>query len=110
MRPRRPQADLDAVSRGVGDVLLEACAPREGEAVLDVGCGAGATSLALAQAVGSAKVLPCHTPRRGGLQGSTFVLPLRHASAGGITARRVGRCPVGATIIPRYAYLKPGKE
>ncbi len=45
------QADLDALHEGVTEVLLRAAAPRAGEAVLDVGCGAGATSLALAAAV-----------------------------------------------------------
>ena len=47
----RFQADLDAISREVGNLLLEACEPREGEAALDVGCGAGATTLALARAL-----------------------------------------------------------
>ncbi|MBB1493196.1 class I SAM-dependent methyltransferase [Paracoccus sp. MC1854] len=47
----RYQADLDAISQAAGDLLLEACQPREGEAVLDVGCGAGASTLALARAV-----------------------------------------------------------
>ena len=42
--------DLDALHRGVLDLLLDAGAPRRGEAVLDVGCGAGATTLAFARA------------------------------------------------------------
>lgn len=49
----RYQTDLDAISREAGDLLLEVCEPREGEVALDVGCGAGSTTLALAQAVGA---------------------------------------------------------
>jgi SAM-dependent methyltransferase len=45
------QADLDAIHADINDVLVAACAPVAGEAVLDVGSGAGATSLTLARAV-----------------------------------------------------------
>jgi ubiquinone/menaquinone biosynthesis C-methylase UbiE len=47
----RYQADLDAIHGPVTDLLLEACAPQEGERILDVGCGAGASAFALARAV-----------------------------------------------------------
>lgn len=50
----RRQADLDALHQGVTDLLLAAAAPRPGEAALDVGCGAGASTFALAAAVGPA--------------------------------------------------------
>lgn len=46
------EADLDALHAAVTDLLLAACAPLPGEAILDVGCGAGATLLAFAGAVG----------------------------------------------------------
>lgn len=45
-------ADLDAMHAGVTAILLEACRPASGESVLDVGCGAGATTFALGEAVG----------------------------------------------------------
>ncbi|WP_448581051.1 class I SAM-dependent methyltransferase [Thermaurantiacus sp.] len=38
----------------LGEVAITALAPMPGERVLDIGCGAGATSLALAEAVGPA--------------------------------------------------------
>ncbi|MFO1210526.1 MAG: methyltransferase domain-containing protein [Amaricoccus sp.] len=47
-------AELEAGSRAITDRLLAACAPRPGEAVLDVGCGAGGSTRALAAAVGPA--------------------------------------------------------
>lgn len=47
------QADLDATMANVTTLLLEASQPASGERVLDVGCGAGASTLAVAQAVGS---------------------------------------------------------
>ena len=50
----RRQADLDALVGGVTDLLLDACAPRPGDRALDVGCGAGASTFALAAAVGAA--------------------------------------------------------
>ncbi|MDN2566578.1 methyltransferase domain-containing protein [Aquibium sp. A9E412] len=46
------QDDLDALHAAVTELLLEAAAPRPGESVLDVGCGAGASSFAVAEAVG----------------------------------------------------------
>ena len=47
------QADLDAQLSEVTDRLLAACAARPGERVLDIGCGAGGSTLALAAAVGA---------------------------------------------------------
>lgn len=48
----RLQPDLDAIHAGVLAMLMRACDARPGERVLDIGCGAGASSLALAAAVG----------------------------------------------------------
>jgi cyclopropane fatty-acyl-phospholipid synthase-like methyltransferase len=42
------QARLDAMLAAFGQAAIEAAAPATGERVLDVGCGAGASSLALA--------------------------------------------------------------
>src|ERR1700747_1141934 len=47
------QARLDAMGAGFGQAAIEAAAPATGERVLDVGCGAGASSLALAARVGA---------------------------------------------------------
>ena len=45
------QVDLDALHANVLELLLAACAPKAGERVLDLGCGAGASSFAFAAAV-----------------------------------------------------------
>ncbi|ESR23129.1 class I SAM-dependent methyltransferase [Lutibaculum baratangense] len=45
--------DLDALLEAVTRIILQVAAPRPGEHVLDIGCGAGASTLALARAVGS---------------------------------------------------------
>jgi SAM-dependent methyltransferase len=47
----RFQTDLDAISEQATRHLLRAAAPRPGEAVLDIGCGAGTSTFALAEAV-----------------------------------------------------------
>jgi SAM-dependent methyltransferase len=47
------QARLDARLAVFGQAAIEAAAPAAGERVLDVGCGAGASSLALAACVGA---------------------------------------------------------
>ena len=47
------QARLDAMFAVFGQAAIEAAAPATGERVLDVGCGAGASSLALAARVGA---------------------------------------------------------
>jgi len=47
------QDALDALIGGFGERALARAAARPGERVLDVGCGCGATSLALARAVGT---------------------------------------------------------
>lgn len=46
------QARLDAMMAAFGQAAIDAAAPATGERVLDVGCGAGATSLELAVRVG----------------------------------------------------------
>ena len=47
------QARLDAMAAVFGQAAIEAAAPGMGERVLDVGCGAGASSLDLAARVGA---------------------------------------------------------
>src|SRR5215472_18526897 len=46
------QDALDTQLEPMGAAVLEALAPRRGERVIDVGCGCGQTTLALADAVG----------------------------------------------------------
>lgn len=46
------QSRLDAILAVFGEVAIEAAAPAVGECVLDVGCGAGESSLALAALAG----------------------------------------------------------
>jgi SAM-dependent methyltransferase len=46
------QPALDAHLAPLGEVALDRAAPQPGEAALDVGCGCGATALALAERVG----------------------------------------------------------
>ncbi len=48
------QAHLDALIAVFGEAALEAAAATPGEKVIDIGCGCGATTLALGQAVGAA--------------------------------------------------------
>ena len=48
------QAALDALHTGVTELLLTEAAARPGARLLDIGCGAGATTLAFARAVGPA--------------------------------------------------------
>lgn len=48
----RFQPDMDLLLDSVTRLLLAEAAPQPGQRVLDVGCGAGATALALAEAVG----------------------------------------------------------
>ena len=61
------QPDMDTLFAGVTEALIAAAAPQAGEAVVDIGCGAG---------------------------GSTFVLAGRVGPAGSVTgARRLGAAP-----------------
>ncbi len=48
------QQELDRLTGPFGEAALAAAKPRLGERILDVGCGCGATSLALGEAVGAA--------------------------------------------------------
>lgn len=45
------QADLDQIHAGVVDLLLAAADPQPGERVVDIGCGAGASTFAVADRV-----------------------------------------------------------
>ncbi len=47
------QAQMDTLMSGVLDAALEHAAPAPGEAVLDIGCGTGASTLGLSKRVGS---------------------------------------------------------
>lgn len=47
------QERMDANLSAIHDALMRFAAPKPGEAVLDIGCGTGTTSMALADAVGS---------------------------------------------------------
>lgn len=53
----RLQPDLDALHIEADGLLLAACAAAPGERSLDVGCGAGTTTLALAEAVGPTRTV-----------------------------------------------------
>lgn len=46
------QRDLDNMTRPFGDAALAVAKPRAGEQVIDIGCGCGDTSFAIARAVG----------------------------------------------------------
>ena len=48
----RFQPEMDLVMAGVADLLLLAADPAPGESAIDIGCGAGATTLAVARRVG----------------------------------------------------------
>ena len=48
----RHQAELDVSLTEITDLLVAACAVRPGERILDVGCGAGGSTLRLAEAAG----------------------------------------------------------
>jgi cyclopropane fatty-acyl-phospholipid synthase-like methyltransferase len=49
----RRQVEMDRVLARISDRLLEAADPRPGERILDIGCGCGGTTVALAARVGS---------------------------------------------------------
>ena len=51
------QENMDKTLAGFGQLAMTALAPVSGEAVIDVGCGCGATSLALMQVMAHGKVL-----------------------------------------------------
>ena len=59
------QERLDALFAPLTAVALDAAAPKSGERVIDVGCGCGATVLALAQRLGpTGEVLAWTSPNR----------------------------------------------
>ncbi|WP_411287700.1 class I SAM-dependent methyltransferase [Phenylobacterium sp.] len=47
------QAELDRQLEGLGETVMEFLAPAAGERLLDIGCGSGQTTLALARRVGA---------------------------------------------------------
>lgn len=71
------QRELELMVEPFSHAVLDAAAPRSGERVLDVGCGCGASSLALARSVGSSgHVL--------GIDVSQPMLEVARAHAGGL--------------------------
>jgi SAM-dependent methyltransferase len=70
------QSDLDMLLAGVSDMVLTASAAARGERVLDVGCGAGSLSFALAALVG-------HEGRVQGVDISVPLLQQAKAVSGG---------------------------
>lgn len=50
----RRQVELDRQLRGLGRIAMDRLAPAAGEAVLDIGCGCGDSTLELARGVGAA--------------------------------------------------------
>lgn len=80
----RLQPALDAAFADITALLLDTAAPVAGEVVLDIGCGAGATTLAVADRVGptgratgvdvSAPLLELARRRAAGRQGVDFLL------------------------------------
>ena len=76
----RFQAELDTMHGEVTDRLLGLCAAGPGEAVLDIGCGAGGSTLALAQAVGP----------EGSVLGLDISAPLLEAAESRAAARGIG--------------------
>ena len=46
------QAAQDILLKPIADLLIDRAKPQAGERVIDVGCGSGATTIALAQKVG----------------------------------------------------------
>jgi SAM-dependent methyltransferase len=46
------QAQMDRMMQAMTDVVMAAAVPQPGESVIDIGCGAGATLLAISDAVG----------------------------------------------------------
>jgi len=53
----KSQENMDKTLAGFGQLAIDALAPQPGQAIIDVGCGCGATSLALMDAMGLGKVL-----------------------------------------------------
>ncbi|MEH6559165.1 MAG: class I SAM-dependent methyltransferase [Oceanicoccus sp.] len=51
------QETMDRTLAGFGQLAIAALAPKSGEAILDVGCGCGATSIALMETMGNGNVL-----------------------------------------------------
>jgi SAM-dependent methyltransferase len=88
------QQDQDTMLAPVSDVLIDRAKVKTGERIVDVGCGCGATTIALAQRVG----------RTGHVFGIDISAPMlaraRQVAAGGtagrIRARGCDRAPVRA--------------
>ncbi len=80
------QEPLDRAMLPVGRLLLQRAAPAAGERVLDIGCGAGATTLALAASVGA--------------EGSVVALDISPP----LLARAAERLP--ADLSPRVAFIE----
>lgn len=84
---------------GIGDALIDAAEPRRGETVLDVGCGGGATTIALARAVG-----PEGTATGLDISHALTDAALRRAARGGV--RNIAMITADATTVSlqKHAY------
>lgn len=88
------QEELDRLTRPFGEAALRAANPRPGERVIDVGCGCGDTSIALAKAVGaSGSVL--------GVDVSAPMLALAKQRAAGLNQLEFREADASSADLPR---------
>lgn len=93
------QPQLDAQLAPFTAALFDRLAPAPGQRVLDVGCGAGATTLALARAVG-----PDGLATGADLSAPMLALAAERAAAAGVSNARFLQCDAQCEAIPDAPY------
>jgi SAM-dependent methyltransferase len=88
------QDRIDAIFAGFTAATLERAAPRPGEHVLDIGCGCGTTTLALADAVGPA----------GAVLGVDVSRPMLDLAARRVADRKVGNVTLVQSDAASHAF------